>query len=56
MTELEENRHTGRSPEMVEEWVRVMQEQDRLENHPDEYSDGYEVLPEYKEGILMIGY
>lgn len=28
MTELEENRHTGRSPEMVEEWVRVMQEQD----------------------------
>lgn len=50
----EEGQKVEDAPEKVEE--RVMQEQDRLENHPDEYFDGYEVLPEYKEGILTIGY
>lgn len=42
------------APEKVEE--RVMQEQDRQENHPDEYSGGYERLPEYENGILFVMY
>lgn len=42
------------APKKIEE--RVTQEKERLENGAGGYSDGYEVPPEYEDGILFLNY